>query len=101
MSFGRVLMDARKDSNLTLRDLAARILKEDGQPISAAYLNDIEHGRRNPPAHLIGQLAESLGVDSDVLYYWAGVLPEDVRRADASDARIRAAFRAFRKEIGK
>jgi transcriptional regulator with XRE-family HTH domain len=102
MSFGRVLNDARKSANLTQRDLAAQVLKEDGQPISAPYLHDIEHDRRNPPSpYLIEQLAKALAIDADVLYYWAGVLPDDVRRTDVSDKKIRSAFRAFRNAINK
>lgn len=100
MTFGRVLNEARKKAGLTQRELAARIKKEDGEPISAPYLHDLEHGNRNPPSsHLIKQMAKALEVDVDVLYYWAGVLPDDVRRTDIDDRRIVAAFRAFRKEI--
>jgi transcriptional regulator with XRE-family HTH domain len=102
MTFGRVLNEARKTAGLTQRELAARIKKEDGEPISAPYLHDLEHGNRNPPSpHLIKQIAEALEVDVDVLFYWAGVLPDDVRRADIDERQIVAAFRAFRKEINK
>lgn len=102
MSFGRVLSDARKRANLTQRDLAALVLKEDGQPISAPYLHDIEHDRRNPPSpYLIEQLARALEIDPDLLYYWAGVLPSDLRRTDIADKKILSAFQAFRKVIDK
>jgi transcriptional regulator with XRE-family HTH domain len=102
MSFGRALSEARKHANLTQRELAARVLKDDGQPISAPYLHDLEHDNRNPPSpRLIEQIAKALDVNPDILYYWAGVLPEDVRRSDVDDRRILAAFRAFRRELDK
>ncbi len=43
MTFGRTIADARKKANLSLRELADQIKKEDGSPISPQYLNDIEH----------------------------------------------------------
>lgn len=102
MSFGRALTEARRRANLTQRGLAARVLKEDGSSISAPYLHDLEHDKRNPPSpYLIEQFAAALEISPDVLYYWAGILPDDVRRDEVSESRILAAFRAFRREIDK
>jgi len=48
-TFGTIIAEARRPKGLSQRELAAKVKKEDGQAISAQYLNDIEHDRRNPP----------------------------------------------------
>ena len=53
MTFGEAITRARKDKKLSQKQVAAGTLKEDGQAISAQYLNDIEHDRRNPPANIL------------------------------------------------
>ena len=42
MSFGEVVATARKAKGLSQKELAALITKEDGEPISPQYLNDLE-----------------------------------------------------------
>lgn len=100
MSFGQVIAEARKKRGLSLKELASRLCKEDGTPISPQYLNDIEHERRNPPSgHLLQQLSHELGLEQEVLYYLAGQYPEDIRHATASPERVREAFQAFRRAL--
>ncbi len=102
MSFGHVLAEARKKANLSQKELAAKIKKEDGHPISAQYLNDIEHDRRNPPSgHLLEQFARELNTPADYLYYLAGEFPSDMKSRTADQDRVIAAYRAFRKELKK
>ena len=97
MTFGQVLAEARKKAGLSQKALAGRIAKEDGQPISPQYLNDIEHDRRNPPPDfLIEQFATTLHTPSAMLYYWAGRLPPDVRGVCTSAAAIIVAYDGFR-----
>jgi transcriptional regulator with XRE-family HTH domain len=100
MTFGQVVAEARKKVGLSQKELAALIKKEDGQPISPQYLNDIEHDRRNPPSgFLIEQFAQALHIPSEVLYYWAGKLPADVRDVEANEQKVVAAYQAFRREL--
>ena len=47
-SFGRAVASARKEKQLSQKELAGLIRKEDGQTITPQYLNDIEHDRRSP-----------------------------------------------------
>lgn len=47
-TFGKIVSAARKELGISQKDLAAKIVKEDGETISPQYLNDIEHDRRNP-----------------------------------------------------
>lgn len=100
MKFGEVIAEARKKANLSQKELAARIIKEDGQNISPQYLNDIEHSRRNPPSeHMIEQFAKILGLPADILYYYAGKLAADLRDVQADDNQVIRAYSAFRRQI--
>ena len=101
-TFGQVLAAGRRAAGLSQRELAARILKEDGEPISPQYLNDLERDRRNPPApHLLKQFAEALNLPEEYLSFAAGQLPEDLRNPGASYApdQVQAAFQAFRRSL--
>ena len=71
-TLGEVLAEARKRRGLILKAVAARVLKDDGKPMSQPYLNDIELGHRGPPSDgMIRQLARVLGVELDVLRFYA------------------------------
>jgi transcriptional regulator with XRE-family HTH domain len=100
-SFGEVLSAARRAKGLSQKELAARVKKEDGQPISPQYLNDVERNRRNPPSEfLIGKFAEELDYSKDLLCLAAGTVPTDVQKLVASQpANAEAAFKAFRKAV--
>src|SRR6266849_2073818 len=103
-TFGEVISELRKERGLTQKALAAQIKKKDGTAIGLAYINDIEHDRRGPPApEFVAQLAAVLGVPLEVLQFSAGRLPAEAAQAqrDPSHQQIVAAYRAFRKELQK
>jgi transcriptional regulator with XRE-family HTH domain len=98
-TFGKAIGQARKEKGWALKDLAAKILREDGEAISLQYLNDIEHDRRSPSSdRMVQQFAEALGMDADWLYYLAGRFPEDVRRKNLSPKEVAQAMVAFRRK---
>lgn len=100
MTFGQVIGDTRKQAGLSQRDLAARIRKEDGSPISPQYLNDLERDRRNAPSpHFVRQFAQELGLSYDYLSFVAGELPEDLRDGSHQPEQVEQAFRAFRRTL--
>jgi transcriptional regulator with XRE-family HTH domain len=105
MSFGQFISEARKKAGLSQKELASRIQKEDGTSISPQYLNDIEHGRRNPPpAYLIHQLADELKLSGEQLLFMAGEYPNDIRDLQESTSppepeQVEAAFKAFRRAL--
>lgn len=100
MSLGRVISEARKEAGLSQKELASRIKKEDGSPISPPYLNDIEHDRRTPSSdHLLSEFSRVLDIDEDVLYYEVGQLPENARGKDVDQDRVKDAYKAFRREL--
>jgi len=100
-TFGTVLSEARKAKGMSQKELAAKVKKEDGQPISPQYLNDIEHDRRNPPSEfIIGQMAEFLAFDKDMLCLAAGTIPSDLMKMAAkSPDKAQQAFKAFRRTV--
>lgn len=102
MTFGKVIAEARKKLKLSQKDLAALIIKEDGQAISPQYLNDIERDRRNPTSDfLTEQFAKVLNVPVEILCYHAGELPADIKGIKADDKNVIAAYKAFRKALGE
>ena len=100
MTFGEAITKARKDKKLSQKQVAAGTRKEDGDAISAQYLNDIEHDRRNPPSeYIVSQLAESLDLDLDYLLFLAGRLPSDMLELSRDRQDISSAMKAFRRNL--
>lgn len=98
-TFGQAISALRRDQGLNQKELASRIQREDGACISAQYLNDIEHDRRNPSSdHLIRQMATALHADPSFLSFMAGQLPPEIRDLPLDEARLRRALAAFRQE---
>lgn len=67
-TLGQRIRELRQERDLSLRDLGDR-LKEPGStnPVSAAFLSDLENGRRFPSEEMIGKLAVALGTTEEDL----------------------------------
>jgi transcriptional regulator with XRE-family HTH domain len=99
-TFGEAVVSLRRGRGLNQKELAGRVQREDGSAISPAYLNDIEHGRRNPSSdHLIQQFATALEADPSFLTFLAGQLPPEIRDLPLDQDKLRAALNAFRAVI--
>jgi transcriptional regulator with XRE-family HTH domain len=100
-TFGTLISEARRAKGLSQKDLALKVKKEDGQAISAQYLNDIEHDRRNPPSEfLIDQIAEATGLSKDLLFLAAVKIQTYIKKiATAQPERMEQAFKAFRRAV--
>ena len=97
-----MLVEARQNAGIQQKELAAAVKKESGVSISASYLNDLEHDRRQPPSdHIIEQLAAALKMpDANFLYYFAGRFPPHLRGfPEFTPAKATQAFQAFAKII--
>lgn len=100
MTFGQVIANSRKELGISQRELASKVMKEDGNPISPQYLNDIERDRRNPPGdYLLEQFAQQLDLDKDYLYFLAGKLPSELRSGNTTPRQVQEAFKAFRRTL--
>jgi transcriptional regulator with XRE-family HTH domain len=97
MTFGQAVVAARKKKLLSQKQLAAMVLKDDGNPISPQYLNDIERDRRNPPGeNIISQFAKILEIPEEYLYFLANEIPPKYRHAAPDSPRqVQQAFEAF------
>ena len=101
-TFGTVVSDARKTLRLSQKQLATQIIKEDGEPISPQYLNDIERDRRNAPSqHLILEFAKELKLNTDYLFALAQAWPQDIadKMSKSSPEEVQKAFVAFRRTL--
>ncbi len=99
-SFGRAIASARRQRGLSQKELASKILKEDGVPITPQYLNDIEHDRRSPSSdHMVKQFSTVLDISPNVLYWLARRVPSDLAQSKVSPEQIDNAFTAFRKAL--
>lgn len=99
-TFGKYISEARKELSISQKELAQRIHREDGEPISPQYLNDIERDRRTPSSdHMIAEFAEALELDTDYLHYLNGKIPPDVRDAKLSEDKVAGMMKSFRKKV--
>lgn len=100
MKFGEIIEEARVKAELNQKQLAARILKEDGEHISAPYLNDILSSRRTPTSdHMIEQFSKVLNIQPELLYYAAGKIPPWVYDPKADKECVLDAFEAFKQAL--
>jgi transcriptional regulator with XRE-family HTH domain len=97
MTFGQAIAEARKKKQLSQKELAALIMKEDGAAISPQYLNDIERDRRNPPGeYFLSQFAKVLSVPEEYFYFLANTIPPKYRSVSPDNPwQVREAFQAF------
>ncbi len=99
ITFGMEISRLRKKLNMSQKELASLVLKDDQTPITPQYLNDIEHDRRNPSSDdLIKAFSRALQLSSDeedYLFYIAGKMPKDVRAKSRDE--FYSAIAAFRK----
>ena len=98
-TFGSVISTARKAKEMSQKQLAGLVVREDGEAISPQYLNDIERDRRVPASEVIVQLAEHLGLKSDYLHALARKWPDDMAIEKAKPEKIQELMVAFRKSI--
>lgn len=97
---GRIIAQSRKELGVSQKELARRVKKEDGSPISPQYLNDIERDRRNAPSsQLLDQFARELNLPHDYLHFLARQLPEDIDSGGYGPDQVESAFKAFRKAL--
>ena len=77
---GDYIRDQRKDSNVSLRQLA----KLAG--VSNPYLSQIERGLRKPSAEILQQIAKALRISAEALYVQAGILEQREGSGVVADA---------------
>lgn len=95
ITFGKIVYNARKSKNLNLRECAALIFKDDSNPISFQYLNNLEKDRKNPPSeYIIDQISEVLDIPLEVLYFYAEIFPKNINK-NIDQNKIIKAYKHF------
>ena len=87
-TLGEKIRELRDEKDLSLRELAKKI------GISAAFLSDIELGRRYPSDKILLRIAEELGISKEDLRSYDTRPPiDDIKRLASTDPRYALAFR--------
>lgn len=102
MTFGETIREYRLKSRFRQKEVADLVKKENGETITAQYLNDLEHDRRNPPPpFIIEQLASVLNINAYLLYHLAGKIPLDIRSVQTDREAIIRAYKNLHKQLSK
>jgi transcriptional regulator with XRE-family HTH domain len=98
--FGAEIARLRKEKQMSIREFARKIVKEDGAPMSASYLCDIEKGRKKPPSlEVIRRMAALLDGDLDRLLNLAQRTPPDIKEIVQENENVRRMLRKA-KQLG-
>jgi len=94
ISFGERLRQLRDEKDFSLRELADKI------GVSAAFLSDIELGRRFPAEDKLVALADALSVDvAELKKYDFRDQAEEIKKMMFEDATAGVAFRTIAQEL--
>lgn len=87
-TLGQRIRELRDEKDLSLRELAKKV------DVSAAFLSDIELGRRYPSDKILSCIAHALGTSLEDLRSYDTRPPiDDLKRLASSDPRYGFAFR--------
>jgi transcriptional regulator with XRE-family HTH domain len=88
-SLGARIRELRDEKDISLRELGKRV-----GPLSAAYLSDVELGRRNPTDEVLRAIAKALGTTFDELkQYDNRPAAEEMKRRTLHSPQLGFAFR--------
>lgn len=79
-SVGEAIKKKRLEMGMSLQDLARSILKEDGTPITRAYVNDIEKNNRMPSAEILQKFEDALNFEPNELLNLAKKLSPETEK---------------------
>jgi hypothetical protein len=89
-TLGQKIRELREEKDLSLRELAKKL------GVTAAFLSDIELGRRYPSDKVLSDMAKELGTSFEDLHNYDTRAPvEDLRRLASSNPLYGIAFRKF------
>jgi len=101
LTLGGVVSARRKELELTQKQLAQRVVKEDGASITPQFLNDVERNRRRPSPLVLQRLAEALGWsgdEADRLHFIARTMPPDIDLETVEQKSWAEGIKAFRRK---
>lgn len=87
-TLGQKIRELREAKDVSLRELAKRV------ELSAAFLSDIELGRRFPSGEVLAKIATALGISTEELKTFDQRPPiEELKRLSETNPRYGFAFR--------
>ena len=87
-TFGEQIRDLREAKDISVRELARQL------KVSAAFLSDVELGRRHPSDEILRRLAECLDTTPDELQKYDARPPvQELKRISANDPAMGFALR--------
>ena len=87
-TLGEHIRELREKKDISVRELARRLT------VSAAFLSDVELGRRHPSDELLGRLAHCLDTTADELQKYDSRPPvQELKRLAANDPALGFALR--------
>jgi transcriptional regulator with XRE-family HTH domain len=90
MAMGQYLRELRDKRDLSLREFAKKL------GCSAAFVSDVELGRRYPSEDVLSNMARILGVTvADLKSHDVRAPIEEIKRVTANDPRYAVAFRTI------
>src|SRR2546423_11126202 len=90
-TLGERIRELREKEDLSLREFAKQL-----GGLSAAFLSDIELGRRHPSDKVLAEMAKVLGTSlEDLRTYDLRPLVEDLKRLASSNPKYGLAFRRY------
>jgi transcriptional regulator with XRE-family HTH domain len=98
-TLGDEIRRLRLENNLSLKQLADKIIKDDGKAISRAYLNDIEKHHRIPSPDIIEKIANALDYSADKLLLLANKISLEAEKVLLEQPGIGGLLRKA-KEVG-
>jgi transcriptional regulator with XRE-family HTH domain len=96
-SLGELIRRRRRELGLRQVEFGLRLKTRSGGSFAQGRVTDLERTRRpGMSLALLEQLPRALRLDPDVVYFWGGHLPPDIRTGKLSEAAIVAAWAAWR-----
>jgi transcriptional regulator with XRE-family HTH domain len=87
-TFGERIRELRDEKDISLRELSKKL------DVSAAFLSDVELGRRYPSEKVLARITEALGVSVEDLKSYDTRAPiEDLKRLTSANPRYGFALR--------
>ena len=98
ITFGSVIRNQRKKTGLNQRELSYKLMISKDNHISAAYLCDLEIGKRPGTSndYLIKQISKVLNINYYYLYYLQDKWPP--KKENLDEAMFLKAFNSFKKD---
>jgi transcriptional regulator with XRE-family HTH domain len=101
-TLGELIAQRRQELGLRQVELALRIKGRSGESVTQAMIANLERDSwQKPGLALLEQLPRALKLAPEVIYFWGGQIPPDIRPGGLSETTIKQAWAAMRAVIAR